>query len=118
MSKGAKNQSDWRWQKWLVSILLPLGLFAYFRDLPLKMAAYFFISLWAILAWLMETLPEAVVGLALPVLFLLAGVGTPQQLFSPWLGEVPWIILAGLVFGTAMMDSGLTKRIATIRCFT
>lgn len=112
MSNSIKNRSDWRWQKWLVSILLPLGLFAYFRDLPVKMAAYFFISLWAILAWLMETLPEAVVGLALPVLFLMAGVGTPQQIFSPWLGEVPWIILAGLVFGSAMMDSGLTKRIA------
>lgn len=112
MSAGVKRQSDWRWQKWLFSILLPLGLFFFFRDLPLKMAAYFFISLWAILAWLMETLPEAVVGLALPVLFLMAGVGTPQQIFSPWLGEVPWIILAGLVFGSAMMDSGLTKRIA------
>lgn len=103
---------DKRMWRWLVSLAIPIGLFLIFDGIPVKMAAYFFITLWAVLSWTLETLPESVVGLALPVLFLLAGVGTPQQIFSPWVGEVPWIILAGLVFGSAMMGTGLTKRIA------
>lgn len=103
---------DGKWWRWLLTLAVPAGLFWYFNGIPIKMALYFFITLWAVLSWLLETLPEAVVGLALPVLFLMAGVGTPQQIFSPWVGEVPWIILAGLVFGSAMMETGLTKRIA------
>lgn len=101
-----------RFWKWVISLLLPFGLFFFVAGIPVKMALYFSIVLWAVLAWTLDTLPEAVVGLALPVFFLLAGLGSPQQIFSPWLGEVPWIILAGLVFGSAMMGTGLTKRIA------
>lgn len=76
-----------RWK--MVALTVPAGLFCYFDGIPIKMALYFFITLRAFLSWLLETLLEAVVGLALPVLFLLAGVGTPQQIFSPWVGEVP-----------------------------
>lgn len=107
--------NQWRW---LLSISLPL--LCYFFLLPDAVFAdkqkfFLAITLWAALNWALETLPEAVVGLAVPLLFLMTKLATPAQIFSPWLSSVPWAILGGLAMGSVLLETGLATRLA-YRC--
>ncbi len=96
--------------KWLVSLiipLLPMGL-----DLDMQLKLYIMVTLWGILMWMFELIPDAVVGILIPVLYVVLGVAKPNVVFSGWAGSTPWITIGGLMLGAAVVESGLVKRIA------
>ena len=100
--------------KWAASFGIPLAI-ALIPPTPVytKVIINFFaITVWAMLSWVTGIMPEIVVGFLLPVLYIVAGVAAPQDAFSPWMGNVPWIVFGGIILGYVMMQTGLAKRIA------
>ena len=101
--------------KWALSLILPLGVYLLLpRDgsLSQPMMAFLAITLWAVCAWAMDTLNEIAVGILLPALYILfCGVGM-KVVYSPWLSEVPIIVIGGFILGKIIQDTGLGKRIA------
>ena len=100
------------WLKWTITMVLPVALGVVPLGIKISMQLYFALTLWAILMWMFQLIPEGLVGALLPVLYLLFKVGTAQQVFQGWQSGVPWITLGGLIIGSVMVSSGLAKRIA------
>ena len=96
-----------------IHLLIPIILcfFAYSSSNP-PLALFFTITLWAVLAWSLDTFPNALVAILLPVFYLLAGVVSPAEAFQPWAGTLPWLMIGGLIMGQIMLSTGLAKRIA------
>lgn len=100
--------------KWAITLGIPL-MVAFMEptaDIDKKMILFFAISLWAMFSWMFSIIPETVVGFILPVLYIVSGVATTNEAFSPWLSSVPWICFGGLIVGHIAMTTGLAKRIA------
>ena len=76
------------------------------------MATFFAFTAWAILSWIMATLPENLVAILLPALYVIARVGTGREVFAPWGSSIPWLIIGGMIMGLIMMQTGLSRRIA------
>ena len=76
------------------------------------MATFFALTTWAILSWILETLPENLVAILLPAFYVIFHVGTGKQVFAPWGSSIPWLIIGGMIMGLIMMQTGLSKRIA------
>ena len=100
--------------KWIATLAIPLAI-ALIPPTPVYTKVifnFFAITVWAMLSWVFGTVPEIVVGFLLPVLYIVAGVASPVDAFSPWTGNVPWIVFGGVILGNVMMNTGLAKRIA------
>ena len=78
----------------------------------LSIKFYLMITLWAIMMWMFELIPEAVVGILIPILYVLFNVASPAVAFGGWATSIPWITIGGLMVGSAFVSSGLVKRIA------
>jgi di/tricarboxylate transporter len=100
--------------KWSVSLLIPLLLLCLPESdgMTRPMIVFFAITTWAVLAWALGTVNDVVVGLALPLLYILTGVIERKVAFSPWLSVLPSMVIGGLILGRVVMDTGLAKRIA------
>lgn len=96
--------------KWLISLLITVA--PLFLSVSLSIRLYLMITFWAIMMWMFELVPEAVVGILIPVLYVLCKVTTPQIAFSGWMASTPWITIGGLMIGSAFVSSGLVKRMA------
>ena len=82
------------------------------------MALFLSITTWAICIWAMDAMNEIAVGLILPVLYIVL-CGVKQQIvYSPWLSEVPLIVIGGFALGKILQETGLGKRIGLtcVRC--
>lgn len=114
MSSPSPRQSSKTAGKWLAVILLPLLIFLLSAGVGLAapFRAYVALTVWAILSWALSLMPEAFVGSLLPVLYIVAGVAKPAAAFAPWLTNVPWTSMGGLILGAVLLASGLAKRIA------
>ena len=101
--------------KWAVNLALPLALYFLLprsESLTQPMVIFLAVTLWAIVAWALDTLNEIAVGILLPILYvLLCGIGQ-KVVFSPWLSEVPIIVIGGFTLGKIIQVTGLGKRIA------
>jgi anion transporter len=96
--------------KW--SITAVAVIVSFFLPIPFKLQLFVAITVLAIFIWVFELLPEAVVGLFIPVLFVLFQVADANIAFSGWSSSTPWITVGGLMVGAAFLNSGLLKRIA------
>ncbi len=107
-----KGQKDF--VRWLVVLGVPSLVYYSCHIFGVKESygLFFTITAWAASAWALEVLPEAIVGLVVPVLFILGKVAGPSQVLSPWLTGVPWAILGGMAVGAVMMNTGLASRLA------
>ena len=76
------------------------------------MIAFLAVTLWAVIAWALETLNDVAVGIILPVLYVLFCGVTKKVVFAPWLSEVPIIVIGGFTLGKIIQVTGLGKRIA------
>lgn len=100
--------------KWLTSILVPL----LFLVIPLPQATteiriFLALTLWAVICWVTEIISDSLVGMILPVLYIIFKLAQPNQVFGgPWSTSVPWTVLGGMVIGMVIITSGLAKRIA------
>lgn len=100
--------------QWLITLGIPIALaFVPTTAVFTKPISLFLsITLWAMFSWMFSLVPETVVGFILPILYIVAGVATPNDAFSPWLSNVPWVCFGGVVMGHIMLNTGLAKRIA------
>lgn len=102
--------------KWAVNLLLPLGaylLLIHNSSLNEAQAAFMAVTLWAVCAWVLNTLNDVAVGLILPGLYVLFCQGVNiGVVYAPWRGEV-WIIsVCGFILGKIIAETGLGRRIA------
>ena len=101
--------------KWGINLALPLALYFVLprsESLTPPMIAFLAVTLWAVIAWALDTLNDIAVGILLPILYVLL-CSTPQKVvFAPWLSEVPIIVIGGFTLGKIIQVTGLGKRIA------
>ncbi len=100
--------------KWLLNLFLPFLVFLIPQStgLTMDMKVFFAVTLWAILAWLLETIPGTAVAILLPVFYIIFGLVDTPVAFSPWTTTIPWLVLGGAIFSAVMLNTGLAKRIA------
>lgn len=100
--------------KWLINLLLPalILLIPTSETFTPDIKVFFAITAWAVLCWLMGTLPETLVALILPVFYIMAKVAEANNVFSPWSTTIPWVVIGGMIFGAVLIGTGLAKRIA------
>lgn len=96
--------------KWAISFLVTI--FPLFLPVPFQIKFFMIITIWAIMTWMFELVSEAVVGILIPVLYVLFHVAEPSVAFAGWLTSTPWITVGGLMVGSVFVNSGLVKRIA------
>ena len=102
--------------KWL-SVLLAASLFYTmtpadtYANLPLYLA----LTSIAVVIWVFDLLPAVFVAAALTFAYLITNLATPEVVFSPWTTVLIWTTFGAAIFGEAMEQTGLAKRLA-LRC--
>lgn len=101
--------------KWLTALIIPC--IAYW-SMPVdgklvthEMALFMAFTAWAVCIWAMDAMNEIAVGLILPVLYIVFCGVKQQVVYSPWLSEVPLIVIGGFALGKILQETGLGKRI-------
>ena len=97
--------------KWIIGLGIPLAI-VLFTPFNMTLRLYMAITLGGILFWALQLIPEPITGLLIPILFCIAGVVSPETAFTPWSMILPWLVLAGIIMGDVMANTGLVKRIA------
>ena len=108
--------------KWIVSIVIPIIVYFLIpidgQTVTHAMAMFLAITTWAVCMWAMDGMNEVAVGLVLPVLYIVLCGVKQQVVYSPWLSEVPIIVIGGFALGKILQETGLGKRIGLtcVRC--
>ncbi|WP_291329499.1 SLC13 family permease [Desulfovibrio sp. UCD-KL4C] len=102
--------------KWTVNLLVPLAIYLFGPSLGLdhKMVLFLTITVWGVLGWVLESLPDNLIAILLPAFYVAFHLGTGKQILAPWTSSLPWVLLGGMMMGMIMMQTGLAKRIALI----
>lgn len=79
---------------------------------PAPVRAFCVITVAAICLWITDALPGTLVGMVLPVFYILCGAGTPAEVLSPWTTSMCWLVLGGVIIGKMMENSGVSRRVA------
>lgn len=59
-----------------------------------------------------DTLPGMVIGLLLPVLYVLSGLAPLNLVFAPWASSTTlFMIIGAFIFGNVLDETGLLKRL-------
>lgn len=98
--------------KWLVTFLVPVLLYYSPISLEPNQKMFLALTLFAVTAWVTEIMPNDAVGMMLPVSYVIFNVAPANVAFSPWFNSVIWMTLGALIMGTAMISTGVCKRIA------
>lgn len=114
MSQTVENTTQSIVWKWGLVALVPLLTYFGSEALGLSTPAQHFLTLTfaALIIWTLNVLPEPLVAMLLPVLYIVWGVGKPNQILSAWSGSAGWLVLSGLIIAEAMSSTGIAKRIA------
>lgn len=102
--------------KWSANLLLPVisyFLLLHYSSLNSPQSAFIAVTVWAVCAWIFNTLSDAVVGLLLPILYVICCTGVNMAtVYAPWRGDVWIIVVSGFILGKLISESGLGRRIA------
>lgn len=106
---------DWSYLlKWAIIILCPLLILCVpvneMFTWPVKM--FFVITLLAILLFALETIQQTAVAILLPIAYVVFQIAPSTVAFSPWTGNIPWMMIGGLILANILQSIGLLKRIA------
>ena len=106
---------DWSYLlKWAIIILCPLLILCVpvneMFTWPVKM--FFVITLLAILLFVLETIQQTAVAILLPIAYVVFQIAPSTVAFSPWTGNIPWMMIGGLILANILQSIGLLKRIA------
>lgn len=106
---------DWSYLlKWAIIILCPLLMLCVpvneMFTWPVKM--FFVITLLAILLFALETIQQTAVAILLPIAYVVFQIAPSTVAFSPWTGNIPWMMIGGLILANILQSIGLLKRIA------
>ncbi len=113
MEHAEKQTPRQIWQ-WGVALVLPAATWgvAMAGNVPEKAALFYGITVFALALWALALIPDAITAFALPIAYIVTGVGKPAQMMSGWTSPIAWLLLGSLIIGSAMMRSGLARRIA------
>lgn len=92
-------------------LLLLLAMLQYFMA-DAKLALYLAITVFVILVWALEVLPSVLAAILLPLAYIVLDIAPASKVFAPWFTFLPWVGIAGLVFGDILGRTGLARRIA------
>lgn len=95
--------------KWITTVVILIALL--FIPAAQEIKLFLVITVWAILMWMLELISETIVGLLLPVLYIVFHVSSAKVVFSSWLSDSPWIVVGGLIIAYVFTKSGLAKRL-------
>lgn len=100
--------------RWAIAIVITAAMTFWASQIGLEQKQVIFCALTVatLCIWALELLPDAMAATALPVLYIVTKVGTPQKILGPWTTSMGWLILGGLLIGAFMMKTGLAKRLA------
>lgn len=106
---------DWSYLlKWAIIILCPLLILCVpvneMFTWPVKM--FFVFTLLAILLFALETIRQTAVAILLPIAYVVFQIAPSTVAFSPWTGNIPWMMIGGLILANILQSIGLLKRIA------
>ena len=102
---------------WVVTLTLPLAIMlvptgeAFTADIR----AFFAITVLGVCLFCFGQIDNAVSGILMMLLYIVAGVAPLSTVFSAWTMEIPWYILATLLLVNILDDTSILKRIA-YRC--
>lgn len=99
---------------WLLVLILPaiFGGITYALGFDYKIIAFIALTTVGLTCWGFELLPDALVGMALPILYIVFGVAPAPAVLAPWTGSVGWWIAGGMIIGAFFMKTGLSRRLA------
>ena len=104
-----------RWLPWLMAAVL---LSALVLPAPAGVAPEAWragaVILLAVVFWGSGALPEHVTSLAFLLIATLAAIAPPEVVFSGFLSQAFWLVLAGGVIGAAVQRTGLGRRISVM----
>lgn len=102
--------------KWLASLVMPIAAYLLLlqaSSLTHAHAAFVSVTVWAVCAWVMNTLNDTVVGIMLPGLYIMFCEGVDfAVVYGPWRSEIWILAVGGFVLGAIIEETGLGKRIA------
>ena len=77
--------------KWIIAIILPVCIFFIptTETFTQEMRLFFVLTGICILVMAFDLMEMLIPALALPLFYILSGLGTPAVVFKPWLGIVP-----------------------------
>lgn len=102
--------------KWGFAALFALTLFAIApRHVSPELPMYAALTGFAIVLWVFEVFPPFATATALSFSYILVLGIDPELVFLPWSTSLVWIGFGGVIFGEAMKNSGLAKRLA-LKC--
>lgn len=100
--------------KWIFCMGLPLMIYT----LPIneiftkEIKLFLVISIFAILTIAFDFFPVMLVGILMPVAFLLANVAPAAVIFAPWSQTLVYVIIGAFLLAKVLEEVGLLKRIA------
>ena len=101
--------------KWAACILIPLGIYCLpvSGNFTIPMRSFLVATTFVILLAAFELLPNMLVGLLLPVAYVLTDTVPVGKALGVWSGSfMVFMIVGGMIFANALDECGLLKRIA------
>lgn len=95
----------------IAPLLLILAMMQYFKA-DMTLSLYMGVTVCVILIWALEVLPSVHAAIMLPLLYVVLDLAPAPKVFAPWFTFLPWVCVAGLVFGDILGRTGLARRIA------
>ncbi len=110
-SWGAMSNADRR--NFIINMLPLLLLLVPVNEVfTSQMRLFFVVVLIAILAFCLETIPQTVAALMMPVALVFFGVAPAATVLQPYTTYIPWQQLAGLTMAVILERVGFLKRIS------
>ena len=102
--------------KWLLALVTAMVIhYLAPADLNPKLPMYLGLTAFAVVLWATELIPPVATGAALTFAYaLILGIDT-SLVFAPWGESLIWISFGELIFGEAMKNTGLARRIS-LKC--
>ncbi len=100
--------------KWAAALGIPAIVFflpeqgAFTHEIKLFLC----LTLWGVLCFGMELLPNAVTAILLPVGYLMLNLSSFELVFAPWTTNIPWMVLGAFILSNTLERIGLLKRVA------
>lgn len=98
--------------EWVMGLIIPIAIALLPLGIPYEIQMWLALTTFAVIFWLFELLPNSIVGLLLCIFYFMSKIVTPSVAFAAWTTAIPWVVVGGLLFGIAMIETGLAKRIA------
>ena len=100
--------------KWLLTFFVCtiICFIPYSENFTSQIKLFFIITIFAVFMLAFELISVLAVSLFIPFAYLVFNLGTPAQIFSPWTQSTAWMIMASVILGVILDESGIIKRIA------